>query len=101
MQVEVENLGPQAGDEVAQLYISDVVASVPVPRLHLEGFQRFHLAAGERRTITFTLLPEQLAAYDEAGQPLVEPGEFVISVGGGQPGYPASAAVQTRLVVRR
>ena len=62
-----------------------VEASVPVPRHHLEGFRRVHLRAGETQTVTFTLKPNQLACYDDDGIPFVEPGEFRISVGGGQP----------------
>ncbi|MDA0991253.1 MAG: glycoside hydrolase family 3 C-terminal domain-containing protein, partial [Verrucomicrobia bacterium] len=41
--VEVTNTGDRDGDEVVQLYVSDLQASVPVPRLHLEGFQRVHI----------------------------------------------------------
>ena len=50
----------------------------------------------------FPLQPEQLAAYDNEGQAFVEPGQFVISVGGGQPGDRAapSAAISTELTVR-
>jgi beta-glucosidase len=83
--VDVANSGNRAGDEVVQLYISDVEASVPVPRLHLEGFRRINLSAGEKKTVVFTLEPEQLMAFDDAGQPFIEPGEFRIAVGGGQP----------------
>jgi beta-glucosidase len=99
MRVDVSNAGPRAGDEVVQLYVSDLSASVPVPRLHLEGFQRITLQPGERREIRFTLLPEQLAAYDEDGNPLIEPGEFRISVGGGQPGAATGGAIHARLIV--
>ena len=84
--MDVKNVGQRAGDEVVQLYVSDVKASVPVPRRHLEGFRRIHLNPGQKKTVTFTLADNQLACYDDAGKPFIEPGEFQISVGGGQPG---------------
>jgi len=84
--VDMHNTGRLAGDEVVQLYVSDVAASVPVPRRHLEGFRRIHLKPGQKKTIKFNLTDAQLACYDDDGNPFVEPGDFEISVGGGQPG---------------
>ncbi|MFP3938227.1 MAG: glycoside hydrolase family 3 C-terminal domain-containing protein [Phycisphaerae bacterium] len=97
--VNVTNTGRRAGDEVVQLYVSDVEASVPVPLRHLEGFRRLRLAPGETKTVGFTLTGEQLSAYDDEGNPFVEPGEFRIAVGGGQPEDPAAGAVTTTLTV--
>ena len=97
--VQVRNTGRRAGDEVVQLYVRDVEASVPVPRCHLEGFCRIHLAAGETQTVAFTLRPEQLACFDEDGTPFVELGVFEISVGGGQSADPTAGAVTARLEV--
>jgi len=98
--VAVKNTGARAGDEVVQLYVRDVVASVPVPHRHLEGFQRIHLKPGQAKIVKFTLLPEQLACWDDNGKPLLEPGEFQISVGGGQPEDANSHAVSTTLTIR-
>lgn len=84
--VDVKNTGKRAGDEVVQLYIRDVESSVPVPRLHLEGFKRIHLTPGQTKTVKFRLKRDQFACYDDAGQPFIEPGKFEITVGGGQPG---------------
>jgi beta-glucosidase len=82
---EVANVGDRASDEVVQLYVTDEAASVPVPIRHLEGFQRIQLQPGETRTVSFTLTPEQMACYADDGTPFVEPGSFLVSVGGGQP----------------
>jgi beta-glucosidase len=97
--VEVSNTGERDGDEVVQLYVSDLEASVPVPRLHLEGFKRLHLKAGQTKTVGFQLKAIQFACYDDDGKPFIEPGEFRISVGGGQPDDPASSAVSTILAL--
>ena len=99
--VEVENTGDRAGDEVVQLYLRDVVASVPVPRHHLEGVRRIHLKSGEKETVSFDLGTEPLVVYDDDGRPFVEPGEFAISVGGGQPDDPTSGALTVALTVRQ
>jgi len=85
VQATVTNTGARDGDEVVQLYVSDVASQYPLPIRHLEGFQRLHLKAGEARTVQFELSPRQMAAFDDAGQRVVEPGGFVVSVGGGQP----------------
>ena len=55
VQVEVENTGERLGDEVVQLYVQDVEASLPVPQLQLQGFTRLRLAPGEKQTVRFTL----------------------------------------------
>ena len=84
--VEVQNVGQVAGDEVVQLYLSDTAATVAAPIRQLQGFRRVHLAPGETKRVAFTLSPEQFSLVDGLGQRVVEPGEFRISVGGGQPG---------------
>ncbi len=85
VQVEVENTGERSGDEVVQLYVKDVQASLPIPQLQLQGFTRLRLAPGEKQTIHFTLTAEQLSMVDETGTWRLEPGEFRVWVGGQQP----------------
>jgi beta-glucosidase len=77
----VKNVGPRAGDEVVQLYVRDVLASVARPVLELKSFQRIHLEAGEQRTVLFQLAREQLQLLDADMQWVVEPGTFRIMVG--------------------
>ncbi len=83
----VQNTGPVAGDEVVQLYIADSSASVPVAIRSLAGISRINLKPGERRTVSFTLTPRQMSVIDNTGKRMIEPGEFVVSVGGTQPGF--------------
>ena len=85
LSVEVQNVGQHASDEVAQLYVSDVTASVPVPIRQLQGFERIHLEPGETKRVTFTLTPRQLSLIDDEGRRVIEPGEFQVAVGGRQP----------------
>jgi beta-glucosidase len=83
--VDVQNTGGRAGDEVVQMYITDLEASVPVPLRQLAGFMRLHLQPGETQTVTFTVTTRQLSLIDNRGNRVVEPGEFEIAVGGRQP----------------
>jgi beta-glucosidase len=77
----VKNTGTRAGDEVVQLYVRDVLASVARPVIQLEGFTRVHLAPGEEREVRFTLGPQQLRMLDAAMHWVVEPGLFRILIG--------------------
>jgi beta-glucosidase len=104
--VEVANTGSRAGEEVVQLYVTDVDATVPVPIRTLAGLQRIALAAGERRTVTFMVAPRYLSVIDDAGTRLIEPGAFTVSAGGKQPGFSdiadaATTGVQTATLVIR
>jgi beta-glucosidase len=83
--VEVKNIGSRAGEEVVQLYLKDVEASVRVPTHDLRGFQRIRLAPGEARRVSFTLSPRALSLIDEEGRRVLEPGRFRASLGGSQP----------------
>jgi beta-glucosidase len=79
--VEVENLGQRAGDEVVQVYVSDVVTSVTWVNKALKGFARVHLAPGEKKTVSVTLPWEAFELVDADGRSVVEPGDFDILVG--------------------
>ncbi len=80
--VDVTNTGDRAGVEVVQLYVHDEVRSVTPPVQELKGFERVALAAGETRTVTFTLAPDNLQFWGLDGSWTVEPGWFTVLVGG-------------------
>jgi beta-glucosidase len=78
---DLANTGARDGDEVVQVYVRDVLASVVRPLKELKAFHRFSLRAGEKRTLSFLLDVQDLALYDAGLQRLVEPGEFEIMLG--------------------
>ena len=78
---EVANVGSRAGEEVAQLYINEAVTSVTRPVKELKGFQKVLLQPGEKKTVKFTLTPEELAFYDRNMERRVEPGTINVMVG--------------------
>jgi beta-glucosidase len=81
VEVPVANTGRRAGDEVVQLYVRDDAASVTRPVIELKRFQRVTLQPGERRTVTFELLPDDLALWNVQMKRVVEPGTFTIHAG--------------------
>jgi beta-glucosidase len=81
------------------LYVTDVEASVPVPIRSLAGIERLHLRPGERRIVSFTIDPRQLAVITNDGRTVVEPGEFKVTIGGKQPGFTGTADAATTTFV--
>ena len=79
--VTVTNTGVRGGEEVVQLYASDLVASVARPAASLIGFTRVSLAPRAAARVTFTVHPSRLAFYDESMEFVVEPGSFRLAVG--------------------
>ena len=79
--VEVENTGKRAGEEVVQLYIRDLVATMSRPVKELKGFQRVSLQPGEKRRVEFVLGQEHLGFWNREMRYVVEPGEFRVMVG--------------------
>jgi len=81
VEVDVTNTGKVAGDEVVQLYIRDVAASVTRPLLELKHFKRVTVAAGAKTTVTFEIAPSDLWFWNLEMKRVVEPGAFEIMVG--------------------
>jgi beta-glucosidase len=77
----VTNSGSRAGDEVVQLYVRDLLASVARPVMELAGFRRVHLAPGESREVAFTVGRGQLQMLDRDLHWIVEPGTFRLLIG--------------------
>ncbi|MDR2039070.1 MAG: glycoside hydrolase family 3 C-terminal domain-containing protein [Bacteroidales bacterium] len=75
--VKVKNTGNREGQEVVQLYISDLKSSLPRPVKELKGFRKISLQPGEEKEVIFTIAKDALSFYDDAKkQWVVEPGKF-------------------------
>lgn len=79
--VDVTNTGSRKGDEVVQLYLKDEVSSVTTYESVLRGFERITLQPGEKKTVHFTLRPDDMAILDKNMNWTVEPGKFQAWVG--------------------
>ena len=85
LEADVKNSGAVAGDEVAELYLTQP-AGFETPHRELAGFQRVHLAPGESRHLRFTLDPRSLGQVNEQGTRVILPGTYTVSLGSTQPG---------------
>ena len=79
--VTVKNTGDYDADEIVQLYIHDVVASITRPVRELKGFKRIHLKKGESEVVTFEIKDELLKFYNANHDYVLEPGDFEIMIG--------------------
>lgn len=80
--VNVKNTGKVAGEEVVQLYIRDLVASVTRPIKELKGFKKINLQPGESKIVEFSLTEKELGFFDNQGKYIIEPGDFAVMIGG-------------------
>jgi beta-glucosidase len=78
----LRNTGECEAEEVAQLYVRDLVGNVTRPVRELKGFRRIRLAPGESRRVGFTLHSDDLAFYDQTMKLVTEPGRFHAWIGG-------------------
>ena len=79
---DLTNEGEYDAEEVVQFYITDLEASVNVPKQSLIGFKRVDLAAGESTRIEFSVTPDMMKIVNNNGEKILEPGEFKIYIGG-------------------
>ncbi len=90
--VNVKNTGSRVGEEVVQLYISDLKSSVPRPVKELKGFEKISLQPGEQKTVTFTVDKAALSFFDAGKHDWVaEPGKFEALIGA------SSADIKTKI----
>jgi beta-glucosidase len=79
--VDVINTGTRDGEEIVQLYVRDLVGDVTRPVKELKGFSRISIGKGETKSVTFSLLPADLAYYHQDMSFRWDKGDFVLFVG--------------------
>lgn len=90
---DVKNQGDRDGEEVAQLYLHDRVASVSQPLLQLKKFARVAIKKGETRRVELTLTRDDFAIVNRDMQTVVEPGAFDVMVGGSSDNLPLRGVI--------
>jgi beta-glucosidase len=94
---DLANTSRREGDEVVELYLTfPKVAGAPIRALR--GFTRAHLGAGETTHVRLVLNPRDLSMVSEAGDHVISPGSYRLSIGGGQPGTGATV-VETEFTI--
>lgn len=94
VEASITNTGNKKGDEVAQLYVTDMYASAKTRVMELKDFNRITLEAGETKKVQFKLTPYELSLLNDKMDRVVEPGEFKIMVGGKSPSYKATDRIK-------
>ncbi|GHV40144.1 glycosyl hydrolase [Bacteroidia bacterium] len=77
---DVTNTGSYDGEEVVQLYVHDITASVTRPVKELKGFSKVTLKASETKQVKFEITEKELAFYDLNMNYTAEPGAFKLWV---------------------
>lgn len=81
--VDIKNTGTQDGDEIAELYFTDLnVHSISLPKMQLKSFQRVHIAAGATQTVKFILQQADMKYLNASLKPELNPGSFEVFIGG-------------------
>jgi beta-glucosidase len=83
----VKNTGKVGGDEVVELYLSNLEATVPVPIHALKAFKRIYLLPGETKTVELSVPPNAFSVIDNNNKRIIHSGKFQIFVGGRQPDH--------------
>jgi beta-glucosidase len=78
---ELSNVGKYAGEEIAQLYIRDDVASLTRPVKELKDFRKIYLKPGETKFIHFSINKDKLSFYNQKLEWIAEPGTFEVMIG--------------------
>jgi len=85
VEADVKNTSQRDGDEVVELYLT--FPKLPgAPIRALRGFTRVHVRTGKTAHVRLTLNPRDLSYVNEAGDRMIAPGSYNLSIGGGQPG---------------
>jgi beta-glucosidase len=79
--VTVTNTGSYDGEEVVQLYIRDMIASIARPVKELKGFQKIFLKKGESKEVSFNISINDLKFYNSSLKYVAEPGDFKVFIG--------------------
>jgi beta-glucosidase len=100
LQVSVKNTGGLQGDEVVQLYLTDMYSSVDTRVMELKDFNRISLKPNESKRVSFTLTPYQLSFLNDKMDRVVEAGSFKIMVGGMSPSFVAADEIKNSVGFR-
>jgi beta-glucosidase len=92
----ITNTGTRAGQEVAQLYLTEQAPLMKRPVKELRGFTRVTLNPAEAKDVSFKLRPREFAYYDSTAgvkRFIVQPDAYTIRVGPSSANLPLSATL--------
>ncbi|MEX0325236.1 MAG: glycoside hydrolase family 3 C-terminal domain-containing protein, partial [Puniceicoccaceae bacterium] len=77
----VTNIGNRTAEEVAQVYVGDLAASIVQPEFSLKAFCKVELDPGKSRTLELTLPACALSFHNREMKRVTEAGRFEVRVG--------------------
>ncbi|MDB5025464.1 MAG: bglX [Mucilaginibacter sp.] len=77
----IQNTGKYAGEEVVQLYLSDMVSQPLRPIKELKDFRKILLQPGQIKRIAFNIKPDELSFYNDKLERIIQPGTFEVMIG--------------------
>ncbi|MFI3281140.1 MAG: glycoside hydrolase family 3 N-terminal domain-containing protein [Rikenellaceae bacterium] len=101
IKVTITNSSQIEAQEVVQIYVSDVEASVETPIRRLAAIQRVNLKGGESKVVELSVAPEAFSLITDNVERKIEAGDFIISVGGGQPINVTNSFLSKQLKIKR
>ena len=84
-------------EEIGILYVSGIGNQNGEPLRSLKGFQRVKINPGEKKDISFDVKVRDLGGYNFQGEKIIKSGQYLISIGGGQP---SAFNLKTQMVVQ-
>ncbi|KAK4149481.1 glycoside hydrolase superfamily [Chaetomidium leptoderma] len=91
--VTVKNVSERDGQEIVQVYVKDLIASVVVPNIQLKGFEKISLKAGESKRVSIKIEMQDLGVWNARMKYVVEPGDFMFLVGASSNDFRGNATV--------
>ena len=98
--IDITNSSDITGEEVVQLYLTNLSTQETTPIRSLKGFERVSLNSGETQNVAFNLERDAFRVVKENGSRVVEPGKFLLTIGGGQIIDGNSKALQTEIEIQ-
>lgn len=95
------NCGAQDGEELAQVYLQALNAPAEAPLTWLVDFRRIALAAVQETIVEWSLPADKMMLVNDAGQLILQPGEYEVTIGGCSPGRRGSELGTPMPVSRR
>jgi len=78
--ITIKNQSEIGGNEVIQVYCSDISASITPSVKRLRGFKKLYLAPNQSKTITLLVPVKELAFVGKDNKWIIESGGFILSI---------------------
>ncbi|XP_038073740.1 probable beta-D-xylosidase 2 [Patiria miniata] len=97
--VTLRNVGAYTGEEVVQVYIQWLDATVPVPKIQLAAFKLITITTLQTATVILSIPARVRAAYTD--RLVLQPGRFDVFAGGQQPGPSTGGRLNSNVLMGR